>query len=83
MRGFLGDTPHGGFQITSGSTLLLPGDDRQRSSTGSSRTLPELVEARIWADLHLRATNVKGERLGRNVVAYRVANHYQRGRPGR
>jgi hypothetical protein len=83
LRGFFGDAPRGGYSITSASTLLLPTDARQRSFRSFSQARTELVEARIWAGLHLRAADVQGERLGRNVVAFMVANHFQRVRPGR
>lgn len=83
LRGFFGDVPRGGYQITSGSTFLLPTDARQRTFRSFSQALTELIEARIWAGLHFRAANVQAEGLGRNVVAYMVANHFQRVRPGR
>ncbi len=82
LRGFFRDAPRGGYSITSGSLLLLPTDARQRTFTSFTQALTELVEARIWAGLHFRAANVQGERLGRNVVAYMVANHFHRVRPG-
>jgi hypothetical protein len=81
LRGFFGDAPRGGYQITSNSMLLLPTDARQRTFSSFSQALDELVEARIWAGLHFRAANVQAELLGRNVVAYMVANHFQRVRP--
>lgn len=83
LRGFFGDVPRGGFTVTSASTLLLPTDARERTFTSFSRTLAELVEARIWAGLHFRTADVQGELLGRNVVAFMVANHFERVRPGR
>ena len=83
LRGFFGDAPRGGYSITTNSLLVLPTDARQRTFRSFSQVLTELIEARIWAGLHFRAADVQGERLGRNVVAYMVANHFQRIRPGR
>ena len=72
------DAPTGGFQITSASAFLTPGDLRTRSFTSFSQVLAELIEARIWAGLHYRFADVQGQALGRNVADYTMANYFQR-----
>jgi hypothetical protein len=83
LRRFFADVVPGGFTITSASTLLLPTDARPRTFRSFSQALTELVEARIWAGLHLRTANVQAEKIGRDVVAFMVANHLQRVAPSR
>ena len=73
---FFGDDPTGGpFQIT--STFVNPGGPAVREFETFSQPLAELIEARIWAGLHYRTGDVEGQRLGRNVAAYGVANYLQ------
>jgi hypothetical protein len=79
LQTFFGtDAPEGGFQITSVSALLLPGDPRTRTFTSFSQTLAEIIEARIWAGLHYRTADVQAEQLGRNVAEYMAENYFQR-----
>jgi hypothetical protein len=77
LRLFFGDVPEGGYQITSASTLLLPGDPRTRTFSSFSQALAEVTEARIWAGLHFRTADVQGELLGRSVAEYMAANYFQ------
>jgi len=77
LRMFFGDVIEGGYRITSGSTLLLPTDERTRSFGSFSQALAEIVEARIWAGLHYRAADVQGEALGQNVADYMAAHYFQ------
>jgi len=82
LRMFFGDVIDRGFQITSSSTFLLPGDPPTRSFTSFSRALAEIIEARIWAGLHFRTADVQGELLGRSVARYLAENYFQPvGRP--
>jgi hypothetical protein len=82
LRMFFGDAIDGGFQITSSSTFLLPGDPPTRSFTSFSQALAEIIEARIWAGLHYRTADVQGELLGRSVAHYLAENYFQPvGRP--
>ena len=82
LRMFFGDAIDGGFQITSSSTFLLPGDPPTRSFTSLSQALAEIIEARIWAGLHYRTADVQGELLGRSVAHYLAENYFQPvGRP--
>ena len=77
LQMFFGDAIAGGYQITSGSTFLLPADDRTRVFGSFSDALAEAREARIWAGLHYRTADVQAEALGRNVADYMVANYFQ------
>jgi hypothetical protein len=77
LRMFFGDVIEGGFQITSISTLLLPGDPRTRTFSSFSQALAELIEARIWAGLHFRTADVQGRQLGTNVAEYMAQNYFQ------
>jgi len=77
LRMFFGDAPAGGFQITSASALLSPTEEKVRSFDTFSQPLAELIDARIWAGLHFRTSDVQGQALGRNVAAYGVANYFQ------
>jgi hypothetical protein len=82
LRMFFGDAMDGGFQITSSSIFLLPGDPPTRSFTGFSQVLAEIIEARIWAGLHYRTADLQGELLGRSVAHYLAENYFQPvGRP--
>src|SRR5215203_5729966 len=71
------DAPEGGFQITSISTFLGPGDPRTRSFSSFSQAITELIEARIWAGLHYRTADVQAEQLGRTVANYMANNYFQ------
>ena len=71
---FFGDTP-GQFQIT--STFMNPGGPAVRQFQTLSEPLKELIEARIWAGLHYRSADVEGQKLGRNVASYAIANYFQ------
>jgi hypothetical protein len=77
LRLFFGDVIEGGYQITSISTLLGPGDPRTRSFGSFSQALTELIEARIWAGLHYRTADVQARQLGENVADYAAANYFQ------
>jgi len=82
LRMFFGDLIDGGFQITSSSAFLLPGDPATRSFTSFSQSLAEIIEARIWAGLHFRTGDVQAELLGRSVAHYTAENYFQPvGRP--
>jgi hypothetical protein len=74
LRLFFGDTP-GSFQIT--STFVNPGGPAVRSLDTFSQPLAELIEARIWAGLHFRSSDVAGQVLGNNVARYGIANYFQ------
>jgi hypothetical protein len=76
LRLFFGDDPVGGpFQIT--STFVNPGGPAVRTFDTFTQPLTELIEARIWAGLHYRTADVEGQRLGRNVANYGIANYFQ------
>ena len=76
LRRFFGDDPVGGsFQIT--STFVDPGGPAVRTFETFTQPLAELIEARIWAGLHYRSADVEGQRLGRNVANYGIANYFQ------
>jgi hypothetical protein len=77
LRMFFGDAPSGGFQITSVSTFLAPPEPKVRTFDTFSQPLAELIDARIWAGLHYRSSDVAGQRLGGNVAAYATANYFQ------
>jgi hypothetical protein len=74
---FFGDVIQGGFQITSASTLLAPGDPPTRTFDSFSQPLAELIDARIWAGLHFRTADVQAQSLGGNVAAYMASNYFQ------
>jgi hypothetical protein len=76
LRLFFGDTP-GTFQITSFSTFLAPAESKVRTFDTFSQPLAELIEARIWAGLHYRSSDVAGQVLGNNVARYGIANYLQ------
>jgi hypothetical protein len=77
LRMFFGDAPTGGFQITSVSTFLAAAEPKVRTFDTFSQPLAELIEARIWAGLHYRSSDVAGQLLGRNVANYGAANYFQ------
>ena len=81
LRMFFGDAPEGGYQITSVSTFLVPGDAPTRTFSSFSQVLAELIEARIWAGLHVRTAYVQGELLGRSVAEYAAANYFTAAAP--
>lgn len=74
---FFGDVIAGGYQITTASTLIQPGDAPTRSFGSFSQALDELIEARIWAGLHFRTADVQGRSLGTNVADFAAANYFQ------
>jgi hypothetical protein len=74
LRLFFGDAP-GSFQIT--STFVNPGGPAVRTFDTFSQPLAELIEARIWAGLHYRSSDVHGQVLGRNVANYGIANYFE------
>jgi hypothetical protein len=76
LRLFFGDAP-GSFQITSFSTFLAPAEPKVRSFDTLSQPLAELIEARIWAGLHYRSSDVAGQVLGGNVARYGIAHYFQ------
>jgi hypothetical protein len=41
-----------------------------------SQPLAELIEARIWAGLHYRSSDVAGQVLGNNVARYANAHYF-------
>jgi len=73
LRLFFGDTP-GRFSIT--STFVNPGGSQVRSFDTFSQPLAELIEARIWAGLHFRSSDVEGQVLGNQVAKYGIANYF-------
>lgn len=76
LRMFFGDDPVGGpFQIT--SFFMNPGGPAVRSFDTFTQPLTELIEARIWAGLHYRSSDVVGQLLGRNVASYGAAHYFQ------
>jgi hypothetical protein len=74
LRLFFGDVP-GNFTIT--SRFVNPGGPPTRSFDTFSQPLAELIEARIWAGLHYRSSDVAGQLLGGNVARYGIANYFQ------
>ena len=42
-----------------------------------SQPLEEIIEARIWAGLHFRTTDVQAAELGGNVAEYMADNYFQ------
>jgi hypothetical protein len=76
LRMFFGDVPEGGYQITSVSPFMAPGDAPTRTFSSFSQVLAELIEARIWAGLHYRNADVQGQLLGRSVAEYAAANYF-------
>jgi len=76
LRMYFGDDPVGGaFHIT--STFVNPGGPAVREFNTFTEPLTELIEARIWAGLHYRSSDVQGQVLGRSVASYAVANYLQ------
>ena len=79
LRAFFGDTP-GRFSIKSFSTVFptppAPAD-MVRTFDTFSQPLAEIVEARIWAGLHFRGSDVGGQSLGEDVADYAMANYFQ------
>jgi hypothetical protein len=75
LRMFFGDTPAGGYQIT--STFVNPGGAATRSFSGFNQALDEIVEARIWAGLHFRNADVQARQLGTNVANFAAANYFE------
>ena len=77
LRMFFGDGIENGFDVTSVSALLQPGDAKTRHFDSFSQPLAELIEARVWAGLHYRRGDVQGQLLGFHVVNHMVANYFQ------
>jgi hypothetical protein len=77
LRMFFGDVIDNGFNVTSVSAFLQPGDARTRHFDTFSQPLAELIEARIWAGLHFRFGDVQGQKLAMNVANYAAANYFQ------
>jgi len=77
LRMFFGDGIENGFDVTSVSALLQPGDAKTRHFDTFSQPLAELIEARVWAGLHYRRGDVQGQLLGFHVVNHMVANYFQ------
>jgi hypothetical protein len=76
LRMFFGDDPVGGpFQIT--STFMNPGGPAVRTFDTFTQPLTELIEARIWAGLHYRSSDVAGQAPGRNVASHAAAHYFQ------
>ncbi len=76
LRMFFGDDPAGGpFQIT--SFFVSPGGPAVRTFDTFTQPLTELIEARIWAGLHYRSSDVAGQLLGRNVANYGATHYFQ------
>ncbi len=75
LRMFFGDTPAGGYQIT--SVFVNPGGPATRAFSGFNQALNELVEARIWAGLHFRNGDVQARQLGSNIASFAAANYFQ------
>jgi hypothetical protein len=75
LRMFFGDSPAGGYQIT--SVFVNPGGDATRTFTSFSQALNELIEARIWAGLHFRTADVQGRQLGADIANFAAANYFQ------
>jgi hypothetical protein len=74
---FFGDAIPGGFSITSMSTFLQPGDAAVRRFDSFTQALDEIVEARIWAGLHIRTADRQGRELGRNIARYTATHALQ------
>jgi hypothetical protein len=72
---FFGNDPAGGYQIT--SAFVNPGGPATRAFSSFSQAVDEIVEARIWAGLHFRTSDVLGAQLGTNVADYAAANFFQ------
>jgi hypothetical protein len=77
LRMFFGDVIDDGFNITSISALLQPGNAATRHFDTFSQPLAELIEARIWAGLHFRRGDAQGQLLGVRVANYMAANYFQ------
>jgi hypothetical protein len=48
-----------------------------RAFTTFTQPLTEVIEARIWAGLHYRSSDVQGQALGRNVANYGARHYFQ------
>ena len=75
LQMYFGDVVEGGYAMRSGSTLLQPGDPRDRTFGSFSEVLAEITEARIWAGLHYRTADVQGKELGQAAADY-AADHF-------
>jgi hypothetical protein len=75
LRMFFGNTPAGGYEIT--SSFVNPGGSATRTFSSFDGALDEIVEARIWAGLHFRNADVQGRQLGNSVATFAAANYFQ------
>jgi hypothetical protein len=75
LQMFFGNAPAGGYQIT--SAFVNPGGPATRSFTSFSQAVDEIVEARIWAGLHFRNSDVQAVTLGTNVANFAAANYFE------
>jgi hypothetical protein len=67
-------------RCSSGTTFGLTSSrfgGETRNFTSFSAPLAEIVQARIWAGLHLRTADVQSVTLGDNIVNYMVENYFQ------
>ncbi|MEV4629776.1 vanadium-dependent haloperoxidase [Micromonospora sp. NPDC049523] len=62
------DIAFSGYSAASGTT---------RYFRGFSHALSEVVEARIWGGIHTRTADVEGAKIGKQVTAYLVRNHFR------
>lgn len=77
LRMYFGDTVDGGYPIPSVSTLLQPGDATVREFDSFSEALDEVVDARIWAGLHFRTSDLQAKWLGLRVARHAAAHYLQ------
>jgi hypothetical protein len=75
LRMFFGDSPAGGYEIT--SVAVNPGGPATRPFSSFNQALDEIVEARIWAGLHFRTADVQARQLGTNVADFAAANYFE------
>jgi hypothetical protein len=76
LRQFFLDAP-GSFVITSRSALLTAAESKVRTFDTLSQPMAEVIEARIWAGLHYRSSDVAGQVLGGKVARYGIENYLQ------
>ncbi|MFK3979596.1 phosphatase PAP2 family protein [Micromonospora sp. NPDC050397] len=62
------DIPFSAHSADSGTT---------RSFRGFSHAIEEVIGARIWGGIHTRTADVQGARIGAQVTAYVVRNHFR------
>ncbi len=49
----------------------------ERSFTGFSQAIDEIVDARVWSGIHFRNADVQGARIGRQVARWRQQHYFQ------